>query len=59
VVQATASGSTKGEWFYTGGMKSGSYTFGGLQPGRYEVRVYFDWPDGGYKVKASYGFTVE
>jgi hypothetical protein len=59
VVPATASESTQGEWFYTGGMKSGNYTFSGLVPGSYEVRVYFDWPDGGYNVKQRYGFTVK
>ncbi len=40
-----------GEWFYTGGMRSGSHTFGGLPAGVYEARVYHDWPAGGYVVQ--------
>jgi hypothetical protein len=58
VVSATAPENAQGEWFYTGGVKSGSHTFSGLVPGDYEVRVYFDWPDGGYIVQSRYGFTV-
>lgn len=42
---------TYGEWFYTNGQKSGSYTFAPQEPGDYEVRVYFNWPDGGYVVQ--------
>jgi hypothetical protein len=59
VVPATAPDNSQGEWFYAGGMKSGIHTFSGLQPGSYEVRVYFDWPSGGYDIKARYAFTVE
>ncbi len=40
-----------GEWFYTGGMRSGSHVFGGLPAGVYEARVYHDWPTGGYVVQ--------
>jgi len=40
-----------GEWFYTGGMRSGSHIFGGLSAGVYEARVYHDWPAGGYVVQ--------
>jgi hypothetical protein len=48
-----------GEWFYTGGLSSGRHTFSGLlKPGSYEVRVYYDWPDGGYNVRVRQGITV-
>ena len=40
-----------GEWFYTGGMRSGSHVFGGLPAGVYEARVFHDWPTGGYVVQ--------
>ncbi len=40
-----------GDWFYTYGQKSGSYTFKIAEPGDYEVRVYYDWPNGGYVVQ--------
>ncbi len=40
-----------GEWFYTGGMRSGSHVFAGLPAGVYEARVYHDWPAGGYAVQ--------
>lgn len=51
LVKATAPDSTYGEWFYTSGRKSGTYTFGVVEPGDYEVRIYFDWPNGGYIVQ--------
>jgi len=40
-----------GDWFYTNGQKSGSYSFKVVQPGDYEVRIYYDWPNGGYIVR--------
>lgn len=51
LISASASDSTYGEWFYTYGQKSGSYTFKVSEPGDYEVRVYYDWPNGGYVVR--------
>jgi len=59
VVQADAPTNTYGEWFYTGGMTSGSRSFKGLAPGNYEVRVYFNWPAGGYTVKDRFPFKVQ
>ncbi len=41
---------TFGQWFYTQGKKAGTYTFKGVPEGMYEIRVYFNWPDGQYKV---------
>ncbi len=58
IVAATASDNTYGEWFYTGGKRSGTYTFKGLPAGNYEVRVYFNWPQGQYTVMSRYPFTV-
>jgi hypothetical protein len=40
-----------GDWFYTYGQKSGTYAFKVTEPGDYEVRVYYDWPNGGYVVR--------
>lgn len=51
LVPVGTSDSTYGEWFYTEGRRSGSHTFGPQEPGDYEVRVYFNWPDGGYVVQ--------
>lgn len=58
VVSAKASDSTYGEWFYTNGARSGTYTFKGLPAGNYEVRVYFNWPQGGYTVMSRFPFVV-
>jgi len=51
LVKATLPDSTYGAWFYTSGRKSGTYSFGVVEPGDYEVRIYFDWPSGGYIVQ--------
>lgn len=51
LVPVGTSDSTYGEWFYTEGRRSGSHTFAAQEPGDYEVRVYFNWPDGGYVVQ--------
>lgn len=45
-------------WTYTSGQRSGALTFDPLPAGRYEVRAYFDWPDGGYEVHRRYSFLV-
>ena len=47
-----------GEWFYTRGTKSGRHTFKGVPEGEYEIRVYFNWPSGGYKVQKRMGISV-
>jgi hypothetical protein len=57
-VRSSDSDSTYKEWFYTQGVQSGSHTFKGLPAGEYEVRVYFDWPAGGYNVRVRYPITV-
>ena len=48
-----------GQWIYTQGQPSGSWTFRGMAPGVYEVRVYFDYPTGGYQVQGRQSFSVE
>jgi hypothetical protein len=45
-------------WSYTGGATSGRLAFAALPPGEYEVRVYFDWPAGGYAVRSRSAFAV-
>ena len=45
-------------WIYTSGQRSGTFTFDPLPAGRYEVRAYFNWPDGGYEVHRRYSFLV-
>jgi hypothetical protein len=58
LVPAAAIDSTYEEWFYTGGETSGTYTFKEVQPGKYEVRLYYDWPSAGYVVQARLAITV-
>jgi polyhydroxyalkanoate synthesis regulator phasin len=59
LVKASASESTYGEWFYTNGQSKGSHTFNPVAPGKYEVRIYFDWPAGGYAVQKRVAVTVK
>ncbi|MFC1858677.1 protein kinase [Thermodesulfobacteriota bacterium] len=58
VVKSSAADNTYKEWFYTNGKRSGSYQFKGLPAGHYEVRVYYRWPSGGYRVQGRSAFTV-
>lgn len=51
LVSASEPDTTYGEWFYTNGQKKGTYTFKPVEAGNYEVRIYFDWPNGGYVVQ--------
>lgn len=50
LIKASEPENTYGEWFYTSGQKSGSYSFKVVEPGDYEIRVYYNWPSGGYTV---------
>ncbi len=59
LVRSTDPDTTYGEWFYTYGQKSGVYTFKAVEPGDYEVRIYFDWPNGGYVVQKRIKITVK
>lgn len=58
VVKAGDPPDTHGTWQYTGGKRSGTIDVGRLSPGQYEVRVYFNWPDGGYQIQSRYQFSV-
>lgn len=46
-------------WTYTEGHREGTFDAGKLAPGDYEVRVYFDWPAGGFTVQERVGFRVD
>ena len=47
------------EWVYTNGKVDGSHSFKPLSPGHYELRVYHDWPTGGYEVHLRIEILVE
>jgi len=59
LVSAENGDSSYGEWFYTKGEKEGTYTFNAQYPGNYEVRVYYNWPKGGYVVQKRLKITVK
>ena len=40
-----------GTWSYLKGKKSGLHTIKAPSPGKYEIRLYFDWPRGKYDIK--------
>lgn len=48
-----------GQGVYTDGAVEGSFEVPGLEPGEYEVRAYYDYPDGGFVVQSAYYFIVE
>jgi hypothetical protein len=47
-----------GYWRYTQGERRGTAQFGPLAPGRYEVRAYCCWSEGGYEVRGRATFDV-
>jgi TolB-like protein len=51
LTRASEPDTSYGDWFYTYGQKSGTYSFKVAEPGDYEVRIYYDWPNGGYVVQ--------
>lgn len=56
---ATAKNEAYGEWHYLEGKTSGTLTFTApLQPGEYELRMFQDWPAGGYTDIAKSKITV-
>ena len=59
VTESNTPDDSYGEWYYTDGKTGGTIVFGGVSSGRYEVRVYLDWPAGGYHVAARLPFAVE
>lgn len=59
ISQANLPDNQYGEYFYLKGKKQGVLNFtNALPPGDYEVRTYFNWPDGGYKVMYRAAFKV-
>lgn len=52
LVAAKKSDDSFGVWEYTKGATEGTWTFTAPRPGDYEVRVYFDYPAGGFTVQA-------
>lgn len=58
LVPATAAENTYGQWFYTRGRSSGTHSFKGVRVGAYEIRVYYDWPAGGFEVRDRLRFDV-
>jgi len=59
VVPAGAPAEEWGQFAYTNGQVYGNFQFPGLPPGQYEVRVFYNYPDGGFTVQASYPFTIQ
>jgi len=48
-----------GSWTYTNGAKDGSFTAKNLTSGRYEARLYYNYPKGGFKVIERVAFSVK
>ena len=46
------------QYAYLQGSQAGTLDFRGLDAGRYEVRVFFNWPSGGYEVRDRHTFWV-
>lgn len=46
------------EYSYLQGQRAGELTFRGLDKGQYQVRVFFNWPSGGYEVRDRHTFWV-
>lgn len=58
VVKKGAADTEWGQWTYTAGKKDGSFKATGLTAGDYEARLYFDYPNGGFKVIERISFKV-
>jgi len=58
LIQASRPDAEFGLWEYTKGVQQGTWKFTAGNPGDYEVRVYYDYPDGGYKVQARASLKV-
>jgi TolB-like protein len=59
LVEASKPDTDWGNWFYTQGQQSGQYIYNGIKPGTYEIRVYYNWPAGGYAVQNRAKLTVK
>ena len=58
VVPAATPDNSYRTWWYARSYQDRTHTIAPLAAGRYEVRVYFDWPKGGYTVQSRLAFTV-
>ncbi len=58
VVKKGDSDSSYGQYIYTEGKTSGTWSIAAPSAGEYEVRLYLNWPSGGYNVVARYPFRV-
>jgi TolB-like protein len=59
IAAAGAKDDDAGDYKYMpGGERQGVLTFDAPQPGKYEVRAYYNYSRNGYVVSARYGFTV-
>jgi hypothetical protein len=59
VVSSSASKETYGEWYYLDGKKEGELEFTApTAPGSYDVRLYYNWPDGGYEIQRQIQFSL-
>lgn len=59
VVPASHPANKYGEWKYTNGQYAGKMEFKTpLKPGKYEVRLYFNWPTGKYVIQRRHSFVA-
>ena len=58
LIEASRPDAEFGVWEYTNGVQQGTWQFTAGNAGDYEVRVYYDWPNGGYAVKARASITI-
>lgn len=58
LIESSQPANLYGSWAYTHCRRSGGMDFRGLPPGDYQARAYFNWPDGGYTIRAVSSFRV-
>ena len=59
VVKAGTAEKEWGKWTYLKSQKAGTYEVKGLTAGKYEARLYYDYPKGGFKVIERLNFSVK
>lgn len=58
VVKSGAPADDWGIWDYTKGKVNGKYSIVINEPGKYESRIFIDWPTCGFKIMAQQTFTI-
>jgi len=58
IVKSSAPSDDWGKWDYTRGKVNGEYRVVVSEPGKYEARVFIDWPTCGFRIMAQQIFTV-